>query len=777
MWDPPYTSSVLWVPIMDNRRVFLFPMGGPTNGYDRSYYPEDFSEDMERYRDVEGTECPMVHSSHKFTDYSAMSKEELDYYLYWRSMVRKGKLVLSDYGYSWLYCCELINSKDDPRDVLRRIIEFTELCHGNLRIYNLVDCLAEDYVLAKGLPLSALPERSWMSYTGYYDTWAITRYPMRRTSLPFILSRSVFDWTVARIDDDQLYEVVGMSLCGMDEITRSMEGKGLVTAIGCRPFGDERKLFQGLYDFSCTKPLVMPMIDTTEGPMADLLDGLIRTAVKLMRDDGGRGPSIPRTFPERYRKVVAAAVDAVLYGDPFDPRSFRVQNSGVAGFWEDDDLYVDLSDEDFKPTIFPQYLPDASMPAVTYRTLTSNWALESDVPVDYVPSNTLRSYYDRMDDGQRDYYIYWRTMARRGRILSTDEGYIWLYVVELINNDDDPARVQDYLDDLLDAFYSDKVQIKRLCTAAMDHALLHGFDPNPRAVRWNVDNLILYRKFDVDPIGEMNIHMAEALSGYDSRKYTDSYTVVYEEAFTRALRALDAYVLATEGNRLRSWLGDNMIGQTRRLYNGLWTHNNVVIKPKFVHIGDRRFMATMEAVFKHTIREVRKHRGESSPRVTQDIRDEYIEVITGAVRDYLRELDDEAARRTVVRESKGIRLDPHAIDVAQNDLKAVTEMMATEESYEDIPEEDGIVTLDAPSGPKGGWGALMAALDDVEVAYLRASLTDEGADASVLRGTGRRQQAVEDSINNKAMDAVGDTIVESGHAVEDYITDIEGAMQ
>ena len=58
-----------------------------------------------------------------------------------------------------------------------------------------------------------------------------------------------------------------------------------------------------------------------------------------------------------------------------------------------------------------------------------------------------------------------------------------------------------------------------------------------------------------------------------------------------------------------------------------------------------------------------------------------------------------------------------------------------------------------------------SALDAVEMDYLRY-----GNDA--LKGTGRRPQAVEESINNKAMDAVGDAIMEDGTVFEDYEEDV-----
>ena len=99
-------------------------------------------------------------------------------------------------------------------------------------------------------------------------------------------------------------------------------------------------------------------------------------------------------------------------------------------------------------------------------------------------------------------------------------------------------------------------------------------------------------------------------------------------------------------------------------------------------------------------------------------------------------------------------------------------MMAVDD-YDDGIEEETPVT---PS-QDGGWEGLVASLDDAETAYLRDSLTPRGAGPWSLEGTGRRPSEVEDAVNSKAMDAIGDAIVEGGRAVEDYAPDIEGALR
>ncbi len=90
-------------------------------------------------------------------------------------------------------------------------------------------------------------------------------------------------------------------------------------------------------------------------------------------------------------------------------------------------------------------------------------------------------------------------------------------------------------------------------------------------------------------------------------------------------------------------------------------------------------------------------------------------------------------------------------------------MMAIDEEQE-APVEIG------PEPVPMGWDAFYQSLDEVEKAYLR-----NGRDA--LRGMGRRQSAVEDSVNGKAMDAVGDTVMNDGAVLPEYAEDIGRLME
>lgn len=734
---------------------------------DRTYYPKDFSEDIERYRDIVGHECPMVDSDYDHPDYSVLEGPRLDYYFWWRRMADQGELIKPDWGYAWLHCCELINSKDDPEQVLGRIITFTKACSGSIRLAPLVGRLAEDYATAHHLSYGRIPRGPPFARSMAMLAWDLTRYPIRMPDPELLLTSAYSWWSAVDIDMPIMAEIVAMSMSGIDEMTRSSEGRGLIRAIGCEPEPLTVWPFEGFADYTGAERTVLPAIRVREGPLHELVDAIVRTVTRLAREDGVRGPPIPKTFPQAYRRIVAAAVDSVINGDPFDVRQFRCASVEGAGFWGDDDLVVEEdSSGDGKAFLIPQAYPDTSFPRLTSREIDTHRGDSSEDPVDYVPSDRLMPTFGTMDEGQRRFYVYWRTRARAGEYLNTDAGYMWLYCVELINSDEDHIRVQEELEAALDAF-SDSFPIPNsLITACADHALLHGMDIPPAAID-RANRYVAYAKLAADPPGRMSLALAEQYSDYESEKFTSSDPALYAEAFTAAVRAVDAYLKENKGRRIIDRAGDQDMSFTKRFYQGLWVPRNPVERLEFINVlGSARIKELMEGIFKSVIRLINRRTGRPQPRVPIDIRPEYREVAERAAEGFMDAIEDGIRADKARVEASRMVIDRDAVESAAADLEAVRGMMAVEDDDGPMVEET------VEEQPTTGWAGLRASLDDVEVLYLTASLTNRGAGAWTLEGTGRRPQAVEDSINSKAMDAIGDTVMEGGAAFEDYADDI-----
>jgi len=72
-------------------------------------------------------------------DYRSFSENQRKYYVYWRGQTRKGNYGETDWGYLWLYLCELINIKADPQQSMDQLV-------GLYRAYGSAD---EEHVIGK----------------------------------------------------------------------------------------------------------------------------------------------------------------------------------------------------------------------------------------------------------------------------------------------------------------------------------------------------------------------------------------------------------------------------------------------------------------------------------------------------------------------------------------------------------------------------------------------------------------------------------------------------
>lgn len=75
-------------------------------------YYESFVRDAVKLYPVKGGACARVPFFSYVPQYSQMSREQLEWYLYWRDRLRSGEFLDTDYSYVLLYVYELINLSD-----------------------------------------------------------------------------------------------------------------------------------------------------------------------------------------------------------------------------------------------------------------------------------------------------------------------------------------------------------------------------------------------------------------------------------------------------------------------------------------------------------------------------------------------------------------------------------------------------------------------------------------------------------------------------------------
>lgn len=731
--------------------------------FNSEYVPADFREDIARYRDVTGDPCGYMRSGYLHPDYSVLEGNRLRYYFWWRTAMRRGIPEPTDPGYVWLRCTELVNSDGDPARILRDILELTLVCsNSDVFTKRLIDGFAEDYALAHGMSFEQIPRKHLFCDMEAITTWRLTRYPICVPDDIVDMVGGNYHSMALPIQKRRIVRIVKLSLEGIDECVRSSKGMGILRAVAGRwntRVRDPFRRFAHFEPYGCTR---VPVADFSGGGLPWLVDSIVRQAVALILVEGKGAPIVPKAFPMEYRRIVAAAVDAEMREDAWDPRMFRTGPPG-AGFWGDDDLETETPETGGKAMIRGGLCPEGGRPAMRVRRMKEHLEEESDEPVPYFPSGCARTSYDSMSPEQYAFYIHWRTMARHGTFLDTDRGYMWLFCSETINQDGDPQGIQGFLERMLDAYDVPGSHLDDLREAAIGHALVCGLDPP--AIRFEKMDIMACLKLGSVPIGRISPEMAGYLADWDLMRFTHGRRKLFEAALTAGYRAFDEHSLRNGGDRLI-----DMIGRSRRShvqpivpYRNLWHPDKGAVHveymvPRYAILQDR-----CEAIDRIVVRTVNKRMGESFPRPPKDLDAGSAEAIEDAVEKAIDDFEEREKREEAFRRISGFEIDRDAVSSAVADLEAVTGMMAVDEEQE-APVEIG------PEPVPTGWDAFYQSLDEVEKAYLR-----NGRDA--LRGTGRRQSAVEDSVNGKAMDAVGDTVMNDGAVLPEYAEDIGRLME
>lgn len=156
--DPPkYISSSVSEGCRDGVLVLTSPR-------DTRPVSDAFREDLSRYSAArpEG-KADYVRSLYGNPEFSALGRDQLRYYLYWRSEAESGRYITVDSGYVWIYLCELINSKQDPKEIYSKLEHLAKAYEGSMVRESSSDIVENydplisrtclDYALVKGLNL------------------------------------------------------------------------------------------------------------------------------------------------------------------------------------------------------------------------------------------------------------------------------------------------------------------------------------------------------------------------------------------------------------------------------------------------------------------------------------------------------------------------------------------------------------------------------------------------------------------------------------------------
>ena len=399
--------------------------------------------------------------------------------------------------------------------------------------------------------------------------------------------------------------------------------------------------------------------------------------------------------------------------------------------------------------------------------IRSRWELEGkEAP--FVACGVTNPDYVCMTAEESAYYFYWRTMVRKGKYLRTSSGYLFLFTAEIINTDTDAENNLRMLVNVTRVYSSmDQVLMDGIADACVTYAKIHSLKvpEMERAGDFRVVSFHITRALKKDPVAPIPHRILKRLLFAGDRQYMDS-DHPYGELMTQALRNIEEYVREMGGKRIIQTFGP----VKRSQYD---------VYPEFPYMGDRlrvsvdmldlstgsRARDFLRVTLKMLLREVRVAEGLDAPLPVR-YPPSYRNLLYELVREWKR------GRWSPGDLDKGeMVLDMASVRNARSDLDAVSYMMYTEGAEEEEKEETVPVEVPEEDDP---WKAFASVLDDTQRGYLKAAM--EGNASAFLKQNGLRMSAVEEGINNAAMDTVGDTVVEDGTIFEDYTENVRDAI-
>ncbi len=145
-----------------------------THNPDKFDFHANFKKAAELYFDFVGTECEYAPFYSFMPQYTQLSLPQKNYYFYWRTMLRCGKFIKTDYSYFYLYVYEILNLPEriTSEEGLRLLVTVWKNYRKALPNIDANMALwVEDYCLVYNLPLPMAEIGDFI-----FDIMTVTRF-------------------------------------------------------------------------------------------------------------------------------------------------------------------------------------------------------------------------------------------------------------------------------------------------------------------------------------------------------------------------------------------------------------------------------------------------------------------------------------------------------------------------------------------------------------------------------------------------------------------------
>lgn len=674
---------------------------------------EEFLSRMRELADSDGHPAEYVPSIAGRPDYDSLSEEQLQYYLHWRSGIRRGEPLRGDHGYIWLMLNELCNT-DVPMDVMRRMVD--AMRRGSGSEDRVLDEFMCDWCVVHNERFITVP-RGILATACVQD---LLSHPVRDLDVRAMRSvLSEFDYDDMDDVDDGVAEDIIEAIMELDASLYSETGAGLMDNFPGRRTEVHHNVFCDLPHYRGNREYRVLCVDDLGECHGGDLAALICQMACDIADDG------TSDVPER---ILAEASGRAHPGIEGRMRTVKVpRNDTTTPFC--------IMHEKCLYAPFVGYYNDLEFPEWDRRCS----------PVPYVPCEL--SLDDIRFPRQETYYIYWRGLFMDGVYAETDAVYVSSLIADIILSRD-VGEVMDLLLRIETAYGQDDPMIR---DGIVFFARCKGI-PLPGYL-------------GVEP-GDFHGNVLDEISHGHHASFSAKglYEMMGGEVDMSLIGPVQTEVVGRCLERI-SELCDHKVRGFREAL-GISVARSTYYGPPNMRINGSLYCVdiTVRQLPKSTFRKdvigcVRysrwKETGErikGMPRIPRIgcLGKEDIDSIVESVLCTMR--------------PREIVLDTVAVESAERDLEHVTDMMKIDDGSDPVPP-----ATDVPEGRgpcTDPWGVLSASLTRSERDYL----------AEIIGGASGDDLRIDDSINAKAMDSLNDVIIECGALVGDYEDDVRRIM-
>lgn len=711
---------------------------------------KDFREQMQRHWEDRAGDIPMrTGTEYHCPDYDVLGDIPLSNYVFWRSELKNGKPQRGCRGFWFLRMSEMANMDMERSEVRRECIVLSKEHRGNWPTDPWRFLV--DYQLTHGNNF----DFPWIFPRGDPGNIALTEslsYPPGPFTRQFV-ARLMEDCLGESRDADKITPFVNSALTAVGDL---LESKG--TDI-LREYGRERILRQYTvfrdipYFGECNHMVEFTDIDPN-GRMGEFLHGIVKVAFNRYIVDTGRDPiKIPSIITKEMRKAIEESFDDIPDIDR-GPKRHDVIITPLSEY---------VSHTDNRPVMIDDQ--DASDEPADGRILDRirEFRNMDDHVCGYIPSGYRTPDYGKLKGGRLDYYLFWRNGVRNGMFSTTDRGYMWLFLCELVN-DNDYGKALDTVVKMHEV-YGDDDRESLIGGTALYIADTRNLDIPRTSIRENMSSIgrVLHQMCDGRD-GYIDRSGFEMLSTVEGKSRIADFDDVCTEIMNQSLRELNRQVEAR--NKATGGIcGYYRLGPFDETLNPPWKlpTREGRVKAKVHNAFDPYFVSDIREMMKYCVTS-RKGVGKGSrpkPNTKTLAGIQFASIVNSVSKKVVSELPPDD-KKTVKKAT--VHLNRDAVDLAERDLRKVTELMSTDIEGSSMMEET--VISESISEDTDPWSSLASSLTDRESDYLRGC----------LKGSVKVDIRLEDSINAKAIDSIEDTLVSDGTVFDDYTGDLGKAL-